>query len=160
MKVIFLDFDGVITTMKSKWKLDNDKMLLLKKIVDSTGAKIVISSSWRRSTLEDTVKHITDKSDYFVGDNPFICPEAVVGVTDRMYYVCPRNNTRHFCLPRGCDIQHYLNEHDDIDGYVILDDDSDMLLWQADNFVHIDGRIGITEEDVEKAIGILNNHNK
>lgn len=50
MKVIFLDFDGVITTEKSRWCLDKDKMLLLKRIVDATGAKIVISSSWRRLT--------------------------------------------------------------------------------------------------------------
>lgn len=27
MKVVFLDFDGVITTVKSNWHLDNDRIL-------------------------------------------------------------------------------------------------------------------------------------
>lgn len=51
MKVIFLDFDGVITTMKSRWNLCKEKMELVKEIVDKTDAKIVISSSWRHSTF-------------------------------------------------------------------------------------------------------------
>ena len=34
MKVIFLDFDGVITTMKSRWNLCKEKMELVKEIVD------------------------------------------------------------------------------------------------------------------------------
>lgn len=141
MKVIFLDFDGVITTLRSNWCLDKDKMLLLKRIVDATGAKIVISSSWRRHTLEDTLKDITDTSNCFVGANPFICPESVVGITDRMYSFCYGNKTKHFRMPRGVEIQHYLDGHRDIDGYVILDDDSDMLLCQKDNFIQTGLRV-------------------
>lgn len=159
MKVIFLDFDGVITTPKSKCKLDPERMALLGRILDATDAKIVISSSWRRYSLEETIKHITDASNFFVGGNPFPYPEAVVGVTERMYSFCYPNNERHFGLPRGCEIEHYLNQHSNIDSYVIIDDDQDMLLCQAENFVHTDGEIGLTEDDVEKAIKILNNSN-
>ena len=79
MKVIFLDFDGVITTLKSKYKLDPDKMALIGRIMDATDAKIVISSSWRRFSLEETIKEITDTSQFNVGDNPFPYPDAVVG---------------------------------------------------------------------------------
>ena len=50
MKVIFLDFDGVIT-LPPKWHLESDKIKLVKKIVDETGAKIVVSSSWRRGAV-------------------------------------------------------------------------------------------------------------
>lgn len=46
MKVIFLDFDGVITTLESKWELDINKQKLIKDICDKTNSKIVISSSW------------------------------------------------------------------------------------------------------------------
>ncbi len=160
MKVIFLDFDGVIITPKSKCKLDPERMALLGRILDATDAKIVISSSWRRYSLEDTIRHITDDDNFFVGGNPFPFPEAVVGVTERMYSFCYPNNERHFGLPRGCEIEHYLNQHSDIDNYVIIDDDQDMLLCQKDNFVHTDSDIGITEKDVEKAIEILNNQSK
>lgn len=156
MKVIFLDFDGVITTQKSKYKLDPEKMTLVGRILDTTGAKIVISSSWRRYSLEDTIKHITDTSHFLIDGNPFPYPEAVVGITEWMYSFCYPNNNIHFCLPRGCEIEHYLNQHSEVDNYVIIDDDQDMLLCQADNFVHTNGITGITEEDVERAIEILN----
>lgn len=159
MKVIFLDFDGVITTPKSKCRLDPEKMALIGRILDATGAKIVISSSWRRYSLEETIRHITDTGNLFVGGNPFPYPDAVVGVTERMYSFCYPHNDRHFGLPRGCEIEHYLNQHGEVDSYVIIDDDQDMLLCQAENFVHTDGEIGLTEDDVEKAIKILNNHN-
>lgn len=156
MKVIFLDFDGVITTPKSQSKLDPTKMALVGRILDTTGAKIVISSSWRRYSLEDTIKHITDADNFFVGGNPFPYPEAVIGVTERMYSFCYPDNDRHFGLPRGCEIEHYLRKHSEIERYVIIDDDQDMLLCQAENFVHTNGEIGLTELDAEKAIVILN----
>lgn len=40
--------------------------------------------------------------------------------------------------------------------YVILDDDSDMLLEQAEHFVKTDTLLGLSEDDVERAIKILN----
>ena len=86
MKVIFLDFDGVITTMKSRWNLCKEKMELVKEIVDKTDAKIVISSSWRHSTLESTLDYITTLGNAFVHNVTFLMPENVVGVTDRIYY--------------------------------------------------------------------------
>lgn len=54
MKIIFLDIDGVISTEKSHYTLDKDACDLLGKIIDATDANIVISSSWRRNTVEDT----------------------------------------------------------------------------------------------------------
>lgn len=46
MKVIFLDFDGVMNTFNDKI-LQDDKLALLAEIVDKTQAKIVLSTSWR-----------------------------------------------------------------------------------------------------------------
>jgi hypothetical protein len=159
MKVIFLDFDGVITTRQSKYKLDPEKMALVGRILDATDAKIVISSSWRGGSLEETIKHITDKEHFLIDGNPFPYPEAVIGVTERMCSFCYPNSDRFYELPRGCEIEHYLHQHSEIDSYVIIDDDQDMLLCQADNFVPTAGWLGITEKDVEKAIKILNNSN-
>lgn len=155
MKVIFLDFDGVITTYKSQYQLDEEKMKLVKRICSNTGAKIVISSSWRRWTLEDTIKDITDTSKWGV-PVPFTPLEKVVGVTSRVY-AFKNDDVQHHCrVPRGVEIKMYLDEHTDIDKYVILDDDSDMLLEQATYFIQTDGVEGITEDDVNKAIEILN----
>jgi len=54
MKVIFLDFDGVIT-IPPKWYLNAGKIKWIKKIVDETDAKIVVSSSWRMDSVEETI---------------------------------------------------------------------------------------------------------
>lgn len=155
MKVIFLDFDGVITTHKSQYRLDKDKMELVKRICDETDAYIVISSSWRRFTLEDTIKDITDTSKWGV-TIPFFPIERVVGVTSRMFSFKGGDNKYYYRVPRGVEIKRYLDEHEDIDKYVIFDDDSDMLIPQAPYFIQTDAIEGLSELDAEKAITILN----
>jgi len=44
----------------------------------------------------------------------------------------------------------------DFNKYIILDDDSDMLYWQRNNFICIDGGPGLTENVAYKAIRMLN----
>ena len=47
-------------------------------------------------------------------------------------------------------------KNNEIESFVILDDDSDMLPKQMSNFIHIDGQVGLTDKDVFRAIEILN----
>ena len=53
MKVIFLDIDGVLNSMSCKATIEgfdfveDEKVALLKEIIDLTGAKVVLSSTWR-----------------------------------------------------------------------------------------------------------------
>ena len=54
MKVIFLDIDGVLNedttptrTQSCALFIDQEKLLRLKRIIDATQAKIVLSSTWR-----------------------------------------------------------------------------------------------------------------
>ena len=155
MKVIFLDFDGVITTLKSKWHIDLKKCVIVKDICDATGAKIVISSSWRRYSLEQTIKAITDEERAF-SNPPFPIPEYVIDITSRMYGFKHGEREKHYGLQRGNEIDRWLSEHGDVTHYVILDDESDMLLCQKDNFIQTDSTRGINEGDKEKAILILN----
>lgn len=84
MKIIFLDFDGVITTPSSKYCLSPPHMDILGKILESTGAYIVISSSWRRYNLEQTINFITSRSNPFVGKNPFPFVDRVIDITKRL----------------------------------------------------------------------------
>lgn len=162
MKVIFLDFDGVITTFESGWNLCPKKMKFLDEIIEKTDAKIVISSSWRRNTLDDTIKFISGGSIHSK-DNPFPYCDKVVGITDRMYAfswndeINERTGKRPtYLLPRGVEIQRYLELNKDITQYVILDDATDMLYWHKDNFVNTNPYDGLSQEDVNKAIEILN----
>lgn len=151
MKIIFLDFDGVITTYQSKWKIDMDKVNIINDICDKANAKIVVSSSWRKgyrgvvSVFHEFLKqyfiknqyldHFKDIFDKFINN--------IVGMTDSGSY-------------RGNEIKFYMNEHPKVENYVILDDDSDMLDEQLFNFVQTDTYEGITERDAKLCVDILN----
>lgn len=148
-KIIFLDFDGVITHQASGWEIDNEKCLLVKKICDETGAKIVISSSWRHSTVKKTI------AAYKLQD--WVLTPYVVGVT-------PFLKLNLYCIEttdfpqRGLEIAEYIYIIDEfIKNYVILDDSTDLLYIQKDHFVKTDTYKGISEENVQQAIQILNN---
>ena len=154
MKVIFLDFDGVITTAKSRYNLDKDKIDLLGQIIDATDANIVISSSWRRNTLDDTKKYLSTISHRVPFAFPYL--DRLIGVTDRMYSFKLHRPDKHFRIHRGLEIDQYLDEHPEIKQYIILDDDMDMLLCQKQCFVKTDGIRGLSRKDVVKAISILN----
>jgi hypothetical protein len=163
-KIIFLDIDGVIATPKfvkdGMWQLNPNKQKLLGEILDETGANIVLSSSWRHETLEKTIT--------FMESEGFLFCDKLIGVTIRAYHYMERGI--HLSIPRGVEIKQWLdtNIHSNngknykrknlgVDyQYVILDDDSDMLLEHKDNFIKTDSLIGLTQEDVEKAIEILN----
>ena len=145
MKIIFLDFDGVITTYKSGYKIDPEKVELLLKIVEETGAKIVITSSWRSYNIEETRKKL--------GDLSFM--KYVIDVTPRLNY--RDSDGDYWSVARGTEIHHWMMKHgDDVDNYVILDDEEDMLISQNSHFVLTDIYTGLSEEHVQKAIEILN----
>ncbi|CAL9975594.1 hypothetical protein VPHK567_0197 [Vibrio phage K567] len=161
MKIIFLDIDGVLNNA-----LDADEhkdvelrgeyqgfysprcVLLLNEIVQKTNAKIVLSSTWRHGLTIDDVNEL------FTNMN--IHAECV-GIT--------RDFSEHKWSFRGNEIIDYIQRHKDDQcssefvyrDYVILDDDTDMLLWQKNNYINCDPEIGLTDRTVSKAIAVLNN---
>lgn len=145
-KILFLDFDGVITTYKSGWKFDEEKLKLLDQIIQETQCKIVISSSWRRRTVEDTVKAL-----HFL---PFI--NEVIGVTPTLELPTEQGSWEFDTPFRGLEIDAYLNSIGKKVNYVILNDDSDFLWTQKDHLVHTDPYEGLTMDNVHEAINILN----
>lgn len=150
MKIIFLDFDGVITTPSSKYCLSPPHMDILGKILESTGAYIVISSSWRRYNLEQTINFITSRSNPFVGKNPFPFVDRVIDITKRLR---PIKMSEY--IYRGDEIKEWL-DNNEVESYVILDDINNMLSCQQNNLVLTDEKKGLTDKDAQKAIRILN----
>lgn len=164
MKIIFLDIDGVLNSQlyhertydpnlekdisRFDYKcrdIDDKAVSFLNDLIKDTGAKVVVSSSWRRSeTIESLTKILQARG--FTGE--------IVGFTPRL-----GKNT-----VRGNEIHKWIEDNDKLLGvyyyqfkeYVILDDDSDMLLWQKDNFIKTDGYVGLTPTNVHKATYILN----
>lgn len=167
-KYIFLDIDGVLATPKSiegvggAWEIEDEKQEILKRIIDSTGAKIVLSSSWRKWDLETTIEFMKEEGFWFA--------DLIIGVTIRAYQYLDRTKKIHLSIPRGVEIYQWIdtNIHSDngknwerkklgVDyQYVILDDDIDMLYTQKNNFVNTNSDLGLTDDDCELAIEILN----
>jgi hypothetical protein len=148
MKILFLDFDGVLNSHKwigANQHLFNSKQLFmhsdvdseavarLQRIVDATGAKVVISSTWRRFSTRVALQAILRKHG-FTGE--------VLGLT-------PVLNTK-----RGHEIQQWLDENGPIESLVILDDDSDMV-HLLDKLVQTTFDLGLQDEHVEKAVTLL-----
>ena len=154
-KYIFLDFDGVLTTRESKYRLREDKLSLLGKILDATNADIVISSSWRRGTVADTIKYLSTPTEYYMNGISFPYSERIVGITPRL--ITQTYEGESITTPRGVEILYWLKNYgEESNNYVILDDDSGMLYWQRKHFIHTNHDTGLTEEDVSQAVRILN----
>lgn len=144
MKYILLDFDGVVTSRNHTWKCHHEHVreniygmdwfdpacvAALKKIVDETGAEIVVSSSWRDLKMEQ-LQRIWE----------FIpMPGKLAGTTPI------------WILTKKEAIEYWIKQHPDV-RYVILDD-ADLGL---ENQVRTDPQVGITMEDAVKAITLLN----
>jgi histidinol phosphatase-like enzyme len=154
-RIIMLDVDGVVNSEdwygKTKGRsgdFDPEAIKLLNQLKD-VGAEVVISSSWGDSAI----KPLQD-----VG-----LELPIIGFTDHYYqdWVCRGNeiekwfhdNFGSYGTKYGS--KYYQKDYE----YVIFDDDADMLLGQADNFIQIKRQTGITQEDINKAIKILNREN-
>jgi len=150
MKIIFLDFDGVISTYEKKWRIDMKKLELLKEIVDKTDAKIVVTSSWKRgfTEVDDFIK-----SFYTNPRNKDLNNATIFDWFANSIY----DITGHNSSWRGDGIQIWIDKHnEEIESYVILDDDSDFRDNQLFNFVQTDTYEGITSREVKLCIKILN----
>ena len=152
-KLVFLDFDGVLDTYKSRYMLDPVLLNRLGYLLGKTGAWIVISSSWRSNNVPDTIDFLTDYDNPRVGSNPFPFTDRIVGITPILFTVKDGDIDRP--ATRGEEIDAYLKNHP-CDDYVILDDERDMLPSQWPHLVLINDDIGLTDADVEKATRILN----
>ena len=163
-KVIFMDIDGVLNTERQQnhcraegiayvdgfgFAFDPVAVAHLEKIVNATGADIVISSSWKVWGL-DAMQRMWDRRNL---------PGKVIDITpdtasDEMLLSADLDMD----LPavKGSEIKEWLDTNgSQVTHYAILDDMEDMLPEQQSHFVQTDPEIGITEDDAKRAIAIL-----
>lgn len=153
MKIIFLDIDGVLTTLSTKWQTFHpDCVKALKRVLDVTDAKIVLSSAWRHGFIDwRTENHclVDSKNAINVMKELFtdcgLPADSLIGKT-------PFNLSEH----RGKEISEWLkrNEASGVESFVVLDDDSDIEPFQ-DRFVQTHPDNGMDEENADKAISLL-----
>lgn len=155
MKIIFLDFDGVLNSSKFMHaeynagrggglidKLDSEAVNVLNEVVKRTNAKIVVSSTWRLGRTRPELQAILNRSG-FVG----VVIDKTGTEPDR---------------ERGNQIQKWLDDNKDfydIESFVIVDDCSDMAHLMH-RLVQTRFEDGLTPEYVERIITMLNGDNK
>lgn len=161
MKVIFLDIDGVLNCATSKSfcidddgrvikGVDSDKVKRLAKIVEATGAEIVLSSDWKDGWSKYYTSSKPSHAKYL--DN-HLYKKGRLTIKDKT------PNTNKGSWFRGEEILTYLRLHQDIENYVILDDtffedfDNKNII---DHLIITDYKYGLTDENVKQAIEILN----
>ena len=154
MTVVFLDFDGVLNSAKydeerdktRNTNIDESRLPYLKRIVEKTGAKIVLTTSWR----EHWNKNEADCDDVGVWLNALFEKYGL-----KIYDKTPR---LHFGAGRKAEVFSWLEyPPEKIENYVIIDDYG--FAWEelGDKLVKTSPYIGrgLEEEHVRKAIEIL-----
>lgn len=168
VKILFLDFDGVLN-IDQDWTMDQDyhknrdeygdpfspdPVKQLARIIEKTGAKIVISSTWRYSGADELNRMWEHRG----------LPSVITGITPHI-----GNSIR------GKEVEKYLHDagffphlmystswyerqkqQGFIKTYCIIDDDSDFMIYQQPHFVHCGSYLGLTESLADRAIKILN----
>jgi hypothetical protein len=165
MKIIFLDFDGVLNHQNwykhrmekvdhnelydhyPFYEFDPESIEQLNRVVDETQAKVVISSTWRHGRSVTELQELLDRVG-FTGEVIDKTPSFYAAGTDNL------DNKINYTIPRGCEIDWWLTNHGKfqrinwskekqleylekslVKNYIILDDDSDMLYCQKEHYV-------------------------
>lgn len=168
MKILFLDIDGVLNKFDKhidrsvphyEWNPETmtafglslevfpEFIDRLNKITDTTGAKIVVTSSWRIGYLadwSDVVIHLHNCGlrGFIVGRAPWMTDDG----TDML-------------RTRGDEVKAWLKQHENekIESIVILDDNKlGNELDKVEFFIQTDHKYGLQDEHVARAIEILN----
>lgn len=165
-KVIFLDFDGVLNSDETEIEpssihpylyLEPRLAKLVQQICDRTEAVIVLSTSWRTrihaawagesylslDELREALSHVGLTAE-LVDVTPDLAREDYIGRAGMTIWRCP---------PRHKEIAAWVEQHQP-KSFVILDDDINAGI--ENHFVHTLAVTGITQEDVDKAVEILN----
>lgn len=150
-KIIFLDFDGVLNTehyqgllqyQGKPWQdeygafFDPKAVKQLKRIIDATDADIVVESSWKYLGL-DAMKELWEVRNL---------PGTIIDITPSLL---GKN--------KGVEIASWLSKYAKQDiRYVIIDDEYVILDSQLPHFILTNPYEGITEEQANRAISMLN----
>lgn len=150
MKIIFLDIDGVVNRWDTKERapskvigVEQCLIALIKQIVDATGAKIVLSSTWRK----DWAFNLMNGKDWFYLRDEFAKQDL------HFFDYTPSHKDSN----RGREIREWLESTDyDIISYVIIDDEIfDIRDLHKGHMVKTSFNDGITKGGVDMAIKIL-----
>lgn len=150
MKVLFLDFDGVLTYIGDRDQVwDRFCLYRLMDVVVRTGTNVVVSSSWRHDHSLFKLGKFLDLPVMNIDENP-TC--SLIGVTPGAGAIFT-----HDSQGRGTNIAQWLADHGrDVDRWAVVDDDVfDMQPWMLPRIVQTSSANGLTEEAAEELVALL-----
>lgn len=160
--ILFLDIDGVLNSnfwnetlqreISDGTLIDEEKIKLLAELVKSTGAEIILHSGWRfwydddRKPLKKEAQRLSDllakEGIKIAGATPDLTTEEI-------------RQSGKFSLVKAKEILLWIESHEDIGHWVVLDDlDLHDAVVEAHQ-VRTDQMVGLTQEDVRAAKRIL-----
>lgn len=163
-RVLFLDIDGVLNSnfwndnhqreISDGTLIDEEKVNILAVLVKRTGAKIILHSGWR-FWFDSELKPLRTESERLV---EIFAQEgmSIDGVTPDLTTEEIRK-TKKFSLVKADEILMWLNAHEGVAEWVVLDD-LDLHNYEVERHqVKTNPEIGLTVEDIEKALTLLLN---
>ena len=123
VKILFLDIDGVLNSASTAFSplgirdIDEDKLLLLKEIIDKTKAKIILISSWKEKWYSNKEKKPLQSEEANYLDERFLALGLTISgkVPDLDYGGRGKAIARYLSLlkDKGMDITHFaiLDDH-------------------------------------------------
>jgi len=158
MKVIFLDIDGVLNSeefLKSNPHdcIDRNNVNIFKNVIDETGAVIVMSSGWRLWFDENMMP----QDGYSQCLYDILCEFDIKLFGRTPDFSTEEIRTRKtFSHVKAKEIIAWLNEHESVDKYVVIDD-LDLKNEEINaHLVRTNGQVGITEDDARRIIDMFN----
>ena len=148
MKVIFLDFDGVLNNEPYLQKVGNYRTLdpesidQLNRVLEATEAKSVVSSTWRY--MYPSVRDLNE-----LLESHGLPKGCVTGLTPRVL-----DYNVHYT--RGAEIALWLERHGSIKNWVAVDDESAMEPLPSERVVKTEWVVGLQKEHADKMIEVLN----
>jgi len=149
VKILFLDVDGVLNGEHYGYGgVDDSLLFLLKTIIDETGCKIVLSTTWRlnqsaRATLLHFMKSRADINveDIIIGDTPSI--KGKKRAFEIESFLESDEFQRHYVATKWCAVDDLplFRQHPE---------------FMKDHFIRTNYRTGITAKDALRAVAILN----
>ena len=149
LKVLFLDVDGVLNSARylrenpgafdrkdESKHFDPAACARLDRVLFSTGAKVVVSSTWRLTNTTSQIER------FLISRGA--ASARIIGATPPSWA-----GSR-----RGDEIQEYLDGHPGVTRFAIVDDDSDML-HLIPRLVKTTWEEGLLDDHVEKLIRML-----
>lgn len=153
MKVIFLDIDGVLNFAKTEARapggfigIAEPSVKKLRSIVDATGAKLVLTSTW--------------KSEWSINQEECTPDGIYLDKKLRRHGMHILDKTMDHIDNRGEGIHNWLSRHTHVDTWIVLDDDVFPDYEEYDILHHLvqtsfkEG--GLQEQHVLQAISLLN----